>query len=360
MTHSRATWRTRVKQSGFTLLELITAMLASTVLVASLAATIVISNELMQTPLNDDEVWHDREIADRIANDLRYATGVDPSNVDGFEITKPNANTGIDETATYVCYMDGLTRQIGSGPIMNLDAEAPGHVHTVDGFTAPTHVSATQYSRLRSSSRASSSDQVPDLDVAVPSGCKPGDHVILGISAKSPTNMTISGAGWQTLRVVSGGNLRLVAVHRTYDASWSDTIRISVAPDSAIAAAMIAVENVNATLPINWTDESGGYALSFLAGTLPTPIEPPTISPRDLSVQIFAAELDPWEEGTMGLAGYVDTIQATAAQNDFFSRNSIGIVVRSGDAPDLSFTPRLLHQTSGVWLQAAIRVEAEP
>ena len=53
-------------RSGFSLIELITAMLASTVLLASLAATVVISTKLLEVPPGDQAVWHDRQIADRL------------------------------------------------------------------------------------------------------------------------------------------------------------------------------------------------------------------------------------------------------------------------------------------------------
>jgi hypothetical protein len=350
----------RGTRSGFTLLELITAMLASTVLVASLAATVVISTELMKTPPNDQDVWHDREIADRLAGDLRYATEVNEAVGYGFEITKPDSTSGSPETASYESYMDGLTRRVGSGPIMNLDPAAPGHVFSVDGYSAPTYVASDKYVRLRSSSTAATAGAVPSLDIRVPPGCKPGDLVLLCISAKTPSQINISSSGWQSLRLISGGDLRLITIQKTYDATWSDTMTISVTPDSAIAAAMLTIENVDPTSPISWTDAAVGYAFSFLPVSHPTPLEPTTISKRDLNVQIFAADLDPWNDGALGMAGYTDAAQATAAQDNFLIRNTIGISIRNGGTPALSTAPSLLHQTSGVWLQTAVRVEVEP
>lgn len=346
--------------SGFTLLELITAMLASTVLVASLAAAVVISTELMNTPPSNRDVWHDIDIADRLAGDLRYSTGVNEAVGYGFEITKPDSASGSPEIATYESYMDGLTRRVGSQPIMNLDPDAPGHVFSVDGYSAPTYVASDNYVRLRSSSTAASTAAVPSVDIRVPPGCKPGDLVLLCISAKTPLGIDTSSSGWQSLSVVNGGNLSLITKQKTYDATWSDTITISVTPDSAVAAAMVAIENVEPTSPINWIDTAVGFAVPAVSETHPIPLEPTTISPRDLNVQIFAAELDPWADGAMGMAGYTDAAQATAARNHVLYRNTIGISIRNGGTPDLSTAPRLLHETLGVWLQTAVRVEAEP
>ncbi len=256
----------RGTRNGFTLLELITAMLASTVLVASLAATVLISTSLMKTPPNDQDDWHDREIADRLAGDLRYATGVNEAVGYGFQITKPDSTSGSPETASYESYTDGLTRRVGSGPVMNLDPAAPKHVFSVDGYSAPTYVASDTYVRLRSSSTAATAAAVPSVEIRVPPGCKPGDLVLLCISAKTPSGANVSSSGWQSLGLVSGGDLRLITMHKTYDATWPSTLTISVTPDSAIAAAMLAIENVDPTSPINWTDTAAGYAWSCGAG----------------------------------------------------------------------------------------------
>lgn len=350
----------RATRRGFTLLELITAMLASTVLVASLAATVVISTELMKTPPRDEKGWHDLEIADRLASDLRFATNVSNPVGYGFEISKPESVSGLPETASYESYTDGLTRQVASGPVMNLDPAAPGHLFSVDGYSAPTYVASDKYVRVRSSSTATTAAAVPNVDIRVPPGCKPGDLVLLCISAKTPSGISISNTGWQSLRWVNGGDLRLITMHKMYDATWSDTITISITPDSAVAAAMLAIECVNSSSPINWSDTAVGYSQVGVSSSHPTPLEPTTIMPRDLNVQVFASERDPWYDGAIGMAGYTDAAQATAATGDFFRKNTIGISIRNGGTPELSTTPSSLHLTAGVWLQTAVRVEVEP
>lgn len=344
-------------KAGFTLLELVTAMLASTVLVASLAATVVISTELMKTPPNAQEVWHDIEIADRLANDLRYATDVNEAVGNEFEISKPNSTSGSSETANYESYLDGLTRRVGSGPLMNLDPVAPTYVFSVDGYSAPTYLPPDTYVRLRSSSTAVTPGTASSVELDVPPGCKPGDLVLICISAKTPSSINLSESGWQSQRMLSWGDLRLFTTEKVFDRLWPDTITVSATPDAAIAATMLAFEDVRSSSPISWTDSAVGFAVSLLPETHPTRLEPTTITSRDLNVQVFAAELDPWHDGTMGMAGYIDVVQATAATGDASGQNTVGVLIRNGGTPELSSSPRLLHQTSGVWLQRAFRVE---
>ncbi len=348
------------RRSGFTLLELITAMLASTVLVASLAATVVISTRLLETPPSDETVWHDRYLADRLASDLRYATSVQNDVGNGFQIIKPDPIDGSQQTVTYEAYIDGLTRQVDSGPVTNLDAVAPASQFVVDGYSAPTYTSPDTYVRVRSSSTAATPATAASLDVDVPPGCKTGDLVLLCVSAKTPSSLGVSESGWQSLQLGSADDLRLFTFYRFYDTSWSPTITVSVSPDAAVAAAMVAIENVHPSSPIDWTGARAGYAFSFLPFLHPTPLESSGFNPRQLNVQIFAADFDPWYAGSLGLPGFVDAARTTASPGNAAFRNSIAITVRNGATPEFETTPRLLHRTSGFWFQAAARLEVAP
>ena len=221
-----------MKRSGFSLLELIVALLASTALVASLAATIVITTELLEVEPDYKAKWHDRTITDRVASDLRYATNIDETYSYGFQITKPDPATGNPQTVTYESYMNGLTRQVDSGPAIVYDSESPSDVFQVDGYSAPTMTATGNVARLRSSSSAASPNAVSGLDINVPAGCKTGDLLLLCISAKTPATLNISQAGWQTISIQGVSDLRLVNVIRSFD-------RVQIAFDHHHAVAAI-------------------------------------------------------------------------------------------------------------------------
>ena len=347
-----------MKRRGFSLLELIVALIASTALVASLAATIVITTELLEVEPDYKAKWHDRAIADRVAADLRYATNVDETYSYGFQITKPDPATGNPQTITYESYLNGLTRQVDSGPAVVYDTEAPSDLFQVDGYSAPTMTTSGNVVRLRSSSSVSSPNAVSGININVPAGCKAGDLLLLCVSAKTPATLNISQAGWQAISIQSISNLRLINLVRSYDPALFGTITLSVTPDSAIAAAMVALENVDLTTPITWSSIAGGYAWSFLPDSHPGPLESTGFTPGELNVQIFAADGNPWHAATLGIASFTDAARATGGSGA--DENSVGIAIRTGQTPSLAITPRLWHQSSGNWLQLGTRLGVTP
>lgn len=349
-----------MKRRGYSLIELVVSLIAATALVSTLAATIVITTELTEVPPDDKVRWHDRAITDRLAADLRYATDVDETYSNGFQIAKADPSTGNSQTVSYQSYLNGLTRQVDGGSVVPLDSEAPSHAFQVDGYSAPTITPSSNVVRLRSSSTAASLALSASIDINLPPGCKPGDLLLLAVSAKTPSSITVSQAGWQTLSVQAIDDLRLVTVHRSYNATLPNTFTISVTPPAAVAAAMVALENVDPASPIHWNSTDAGYAWSFLPGTHANPLEAAGFSAGQLNVQVFAANRDPWHSGTMGMASFTDAARATAAAGVSLIENSIGIVVRNGPTPSLTSTPRLWHQTSGYWLQTGVRVGVLP
>lgn len=347
-----------MSRSGFTLLELVVALIAATVLTASLAAAVMISTELLEVPPDEKSVWKDNAIHDRLASDLRFATDIDDTPSDGFVITRPDPATGASQSITYTSYMDGLTRQVDAGPAIEFDPQAPSPTFQVDGYTAPTDTDSDNIVRVRSTSHAESSGTTGDVDILLPPGCVNGDVLLLCISSKNPSSMWFSETGWQTVIVNGIDSLRQVICHQVFNDSMPDVLTINVSPDASIAAVMIALENADSTNPIGATQSDGSYAVSFLSFTHPTPLEPSSFSPGDLNVQVFAADDKPWSSGTLGIASFSDAAKTTGGSGT--SESSIGVAVRTGAMPSLSSTPSLDYQQSGYWLQAGIRIEVAP
>jgi hypothetical protein len=348
--------RLRCHRHGFTLIEVIAAMLAATVLIIGMAAAIVISTNLLATAPTDADTWRDRETADWLASDLRFATSVSDAGY-GFQITKPSP-AGSLETANYESHMTGLTRRVGSGPVMQLDSSSASHQFLVDGYSAPTAASE-KIVRVRSTSSALTSAASSSLNISVPAGSKTGDLLLLCISAKTPNYMSITPAGWQTIHSLNIDNLRLLVAYRYYDESWI-TGSISAVPDAAMAASILAIENAHPYSPLSWSGSRSGFAWSFLPLTHPTAHEATGFSNGQLNLQIYASDSDPWNDGTLGMAGFTNETQVTAAAGNLLIHNTLGIVSRTGPTPTLTTTPRLLHQASTYWLQSSIRLEPAP
>jgi hypothetical protein len=349
-----------MRRRGYSLIELIVALIAATALVSSLAATVVITTSLLEIPPDSATVWHDRAIADRVAADLRYATAIDESPPYGFQLSRPDPASGQPRAISYEAYLGGLTRRVDNGPAITYDPQVPSHVFQVDGYTAPTQsATAPHFARLHATSHARSSDAVPGIDIDIPPGCKTGDLLMLCVSAKTPTAVDVSGSSWQTLRVQSIDGLRLVTVYRLFDTSMASTITINVAPASAIAAAMLAIENVDLAYPIVWTGTASGHALSWDPPSHPVPVESAVYGSGELNIQIFAADGSPWTPGSLGLASFTDAVQTTSAAGSLLE-NSLGIAIRSGPVATMSTVPRLWHQRSGNYLQFAVKVGVKP
>ncbi|MDG2224424.1 MAG: hypothetical protein P8L85_23790 [Rubripirellula sp.] len=352
------------QRRGFSLIELITALLAAMVLMSALAASVVISTNLLETSPSELQVARDRLIKDRLRSDLRYATGVNETAGDGFQIERPHPSSGISETINYQADQNGFTRQVASGPIATLDENSLTESWSVTGHTAPSETAATHVVRICGTSHASTLLSSSALDVPIPHGLKTGDRVLLCLSivtpgATSPSSIAFSEPGWTSLNVLRNDNINLGVLHHIYDDTWPATVQISVSPASTMAVVMIGIENAHPTSPFPWTDSRSGYAVALTSGTHPTYSQTDNIVDRQLNLQVFAAQAEPWDEGRLGMPGFCDVIQATAGAGTA-SENSIGAVVRNGVAPSLSFTPRLLHQESGHWLGFATQVDVSP
>ena len=343
---------------AYSLIELIAALIASTVLIVGLASTISISTALLETPTNDDASWRDREIADRLAADLRYAKTIQNSAGYGFQITRPNPRNGSDQTVSYQSYLDGLTRQESGVPTMVLDSDSPSIQFSVDGYTAPTSQVAQQVVRVRSCTTSASDNLVSGIDIDTPSGCRPNDLLLLCIAGKTPTQLGLSVAGWQSVQAVGYDNLRLAIVYRFYDSTYPATTTISSTNSSALSAVMLSIEGVSQSSPVSWSGNDSGYGLPFLASSKPSVVESSSITDDQLNIQVVVADKHPWLNSTMGLASFVDIGQSESASAYASSRHSIAVSVRSGHSPSLTITPRVYFATYASWLQAGIHLEA--
>jgi hypothetical protein len=346
--------------AGFTLIELIAAMTASTVLLVALTATITMSSRLLEMPLADGPQWHDREIADRLAADLRYATSIHDTHEYGFRITKPAISAGVREHAVYDASVNGLTRQVDNGPVINLDAEPPSGQWMVDGYTAPTYVASANVARVRSVNATATGGTDYSLQVDLPPGCQDGDLLLLAVAALSPWYTDVSPNNWNFLAFRYINGLQMVVMYQIYSAATASPVTILAFPDSAMAAAIVCVENVDVSDPIRWHASNSGYSWSASPNTHPAALEATEYETNQLNVQVFAAIGDPWHAGTLGLASFTDVARETAAAGLTANQTSIAITVRNGATPKLTTTPRVWHQEDGSWGQIALQVGAAP
>lgn len=347
-----------MRRAGFSLIELIVAMVATTVLVVALASCVVISTELLETPLQDADQQHDRLLADRLMADLRYATAVESEGGDSFRIARPDPLDGSTELIAYAGSMEGLTRQVDGGAAAIYDDEAPNHAFQLDQYSAPPRPAAERSVRLRGTSKASTLVLDSSLPISIPPGCVTDDLLLLCVAAKSPSMYWLSESGWQTVNAQGVDDLRMVVLYRFYDPSVPESVTVWVDALSSIAAVMLCIENVDRGDPISWLNDANGYSYWYAHGTHPRVRESSGISDAELNVQVFAGENVPWDPQALGVASFTDAAQETSGLALPLLDASVGVVIRSGPLPAMSTTPRLWQGSSGYWLQTGIHLGA--
>lgn len=348
----------RRQRSGFTMIELVAAIASATVLTLALASTVLLSSRLLESTAGTEEDWHDKEISQRIAADLRFAKTVSDNSGNGFSFTRPSGVAGADETINYESYYDGLTRQLAGQPAAQLDPEAPGYAFEVDGVTAATHTTSDTQVRVRASSVGASSFITDVVTLPVPYGCKSGDLLVLVVHAMSPQYLGVGG-GWNYLQGISMGTSSSILYYRYWDASMDPTISVYSWPTASMSVAVVAIENANTSWPFLDYQTDWNFATPSVSSSHPAPLVSSEIWDNELNLQFTVAQGSPWPVGTLGLAGFSDVNQTTAAVGTA-QECSVGVTVRNGPIPTMTTTPRVLHQTSGVWGQFGLRLGANP
>ncbi|TWU49398.1 type IV pilus modification PilV family protein [Rubripirellula reticaptiva] len=342
-------------RQAFSLIELVVAMLAATVLLVSLAGSIAVTSQLLEPDEKANQRRQATEITDRIANDLRYATQftTHPSS-NGFSVQRIDPFTQSVQSIQYVSSSSELTRTADDSPTITLNATIDSTATVTDTFTqtATTTPSASS-PRLRSMTVASTSDSSTSLSLDIPAGVMPGDLILICVSAKSPSSVTISeAANWTTLQSMSNGYLMLHVAYRFYDTNWANTVTATTDKNAQIAASMIAIQDVSLSGPIGWTASRRNN--SPFSDLNPTSLESNSVGDTDLNIQIFGADGSPWHNGTIGMASFADVVQRRAGEGSFWLGNSIGATLRIGGSNDQEAPPRMLHRSIGSWIQAAV------
>lgn len=346
---------------GFSLIELVTAMLASTVIVLALGSTIALSGKMLESSPEAISISHDRELEDRMAADLRFATGIQELAGRGFVLSRPSPIDGTQQTIRYESVAAGWARQADLNSAFILDPDAP--VLSFASERSPAaQVSATQptIARIQSTSIATTDTQVTQLDIDVPDGCLTGDLIIVAVTAKTPTDLSIGDSGWHTIQSPESGTLRFYSGYKRFNATWGKKLTITASPAATIAAVAVAIQNSQSWSPVASSNGSAGFGQFALPQTFPQALPTLLLRPPQLVLQFVGADSDPWPDDTLGMAGYVDLVHATAARGQVLTSHTIAVAVRNGGSLGFASQPQASFQSSGFWLQAAIAIEAAP
>lgn len=346
-----------MRRSGYTLIELVGAMTAASVMLVALASSVVVSTSLIEPTDIGGTLARDRAIADRLSNDLRYATSINTQSGYGMEITRPDFD-GVSTTLNYEAYIDGLIRQVSGGARVELDPLAPGISQYVDGYSAATAAANTLTPRVIGVSHAvTDGTSASSLTVDLPSNSRPGDLLILVTAYRNSFFLTPSSVGWNNLDARSNFGITLRADYLFINATTPLSHLLSVTPGADAAAVLMVVERPRTSMPIAWVGTGTGNAVLGDSSTYPAPLENPgAISANSLQLQFFAAADSPWPQGTLGIAAFTDCVRLVGSPGAS-GEVSLGIAMRNGPMPSLTNAPSVWQVQSGRWVTIATQIE---
>ncbi len=346
-------------RNGYTLIEMIAAMAAASLLMLGLAASVVISTSLVEPTDEDGHRIRDRVIADRLQHDLRYATNIDSTTGFVVSIERPDlANQ--PQSLQNEAYIDGLMRNVSGGTSTQLDPLAPTVNHYVDGHSAPTSNLEVLRPRIRDVSTATTSgSSASSLTIQIPDGARPGDLLLLVVSSRNAFFVNPSPGDWQYLDFAFNTGILLDVHGQWMSPSTPDTYLLSFFWGGDVVAAVLAIEHANESWPFGWSGSSFGTSINGNASTYPRPLEnTDTISERTLNLQLIASTGAPSPQTSLGIASFSECVNQVGSPGTS-GECSLGIAFRTGPMPSLTTTPHVLHQQTANWTTIAIEVEGQ-
>ncbi|MCA9137836.1 MAG: hypothetical protein KDB00_13785 [Planctomycetales bacterium] len=335
---------------GYTMIELIGAMAASTVLLLALASSVAISTSLVQPTDEDGRQSRDQTIFDRLNHDLRYATAISFDNSYSFNVRRPDLSGG-EQTLTYEAYYDGLTRQADGADAIQLDVSTPVISHAVDGYSAPTSFAQETRPRVRSVATAvTGGSPASSMTIDLPEGARSGDLLMLVAVYRNTFYAFPVTSGWHFQTFRFNTNIVLIVYYRIMDSSTPLSHSIVFENGGDVAASVLAIEKANNDAPFLWTGSAAGTSTVGSEDTFPQPLENSgATGVHSLSLQLFGASGSPNSPSSLGAASMCDCVNLVGSRWSG-GECSLGVAFRTGPMPTLSNIPHVLHQQSAHWV----------
>ena len=199
------------------------------------------------------------------------------------------------------------------------------------------------------------------LTVDLPAGCMPGDLLLLSVAGKfAGMSLTLSPHEWTRIRQTTRSSLRQDVFYRFYDPSDAGSVVATTSWYTPLTATIQCFSNVDRAAPIRYAGTATGYAVPFVAGSLPAVLQPQEADASGLLVQLIAAENDQWRAATFGLASFSDKVHSIAAPGVLYQTVAQGAALRRGNTPAMSAAPHVWCSAFGYWVQTAIELEPAP
>ncbi|QDV47856.1 hypothetical protein Enr13x_77680 [Stieleria neptunia] len=346
-------------RGGYTLIEMLAAMTAASLLMLGLAASVVISTSLIEPTDEDGQRTRDRVILDRLQHDLRYATSIDSMSGYDVSIERPDLSNQ-PQSLQYEAYMDGLMRNVSGGTSTELDPQAPTVNHYVDGYTAATSNLNLRRPRIRDVVTATTTGgSASSLTIEIPDGARPGDLLLLVVASRNAFFVNPAPSGWQQLDYSFNAGILLDLHGQWMSTSTPDAYLLNFFWGGDVVAAVLAIEHANGSWPFGWSGSSFGTSINGNTSTYPRPLEnTDTIGERTLNLQLIASTGAPSPQTSLGIASFSECVNEVGSPGTS-GECTLGIAFRTGPMPPMTTTPHVLHQQSANWTTIAVEVEGQ-
>lgn len=253
-----------IRRDGISLLELITTLITSSILLSGLTASILLSNRALQVTSNQQQgTLQHRQSIEQFRADLREATRIETPTADTISLMVPD-RTGDDvpDVVSYSFPTSGnvsLLREAQS-------VSTPYSMGTLTRTTRPSFIVPSApisppppVLRVSGYSSALSSSSTTTLEIPPVPNTLAGDMLVLVLASNSSGTLSISSGSWTPLIDTPYSPLRLRVWWRLADASETNNLTLSNTNSIRMSATLLRISDTNGTI-IAHTHSIGGFS----------------------------------------------------------------------------------------------------
>lgn len=319
------------RHAGFTMIELVASMAGASLLLAGLAVAMLVTNRALEDAATlNSRAETIATIADRMADDARYATAI--AQVSGaISMTIPDRDgDGLNESIVYAPSPEGMTRSHSLNPAVTFLSTAPTTAMRVDGYTSPTVVIPPPSVELLGWTQAATTGRTWALTTEMPSGTRSGDLLVLVTAGNEAYVAPLSG-GWSAEEYYEGRDLYVAVFTRTATTTelTSQAVYTIGFTNSSIAAAVHCFSGSGLAGFDDGMLTSNGFARPTSGLEVPVPLQRAVVPKHAMNLQIFALEEGPLSSVSSGLAGFSD-VAVTVATDSGSDKLTLVTAVRNG------------------------------
>lgn len=328
----------RRSRRGTTLVELMTTMVTSAILVSGLTASILISQKSLQLTTSQQQgALQQRQSIEQLRTDLREALTLESSTPSTLTLTVPDRNS--DSQPETIIYNFPSDNSASVSRLAN-SVTTPFSMGTLTRTTQPsfsvpsTTPTTTPVLQLSGYSSALSSAATTTLAIPAPPNTLAGDLLVLVLASDSSSGtLTFSSGTWTNLIDRTASPLQLRVWHRLAVADETSILTLTSSVSVRMSATVLRISNHNGTIVAHTSTSSG-------TSSSPTSVGCATTSNNMLVFRVLAARDDSYIPDFTGLSNNNTVIMRSGDTSS--SAVTIGVGYRKVPTPTASSTTNFI------------------